>query len=148
MGARLYESELDRERERDFIGKIESKFDCSCQKLPPHLVLDVIISRGRYGVAWGELKCRNVSSTTYPTLVVGERKLRKGLELQRLFGHSVTNETLPLMIFARFKDRDMWVRVTKLDGLERQKLTAKNHSDDPTDTEWVVHLPLDRFKSF
>lgn len=148
MGTRLYESELDRERERSFILKIERKFKCRCSKLPHHLAMDVLISRGDYAVAWGELKCRNVSSTTYPTLVIGEQKLKKGLGLQKLFGHAATNENLPIMLFVRFSDKDMWVKVPHLEGARRERLIAKNHAEDPLDTEWVVHLPLSKFTQF
>ena len=148
MGARLYETDVDRAKELLFAKKIEAIFKCQLVKLPVWAQMDFMITRGNGGVGIAELKCRNVSSAEYPTLVIGEHKLLRGMEWRRIFGQVDGNKDLALMVFVRYSDSDKLVKLTTLEGLKREKLTARNHADDPTDTEWVVHIPSERLRSF
>lgn len=146
--SKLYESDLDRARERHFRDKIEKVFKCQTHKLHINWQVDCILSRHGNGVALAELKCRNIRSDSFPTLIMSVQKLQKGL---RLCGHmgnlEKNNESLPLMVFVRYMDCDKWARIISLDGFRRERLMAKNHSD-PLDTEWVAHIPNEWFKVF
>lgn len=122
--------------------KIEQSFKCVCHKFKASWYIDLIISRNKQGVALGEMKCRNVKSTQYATVILTLYKAQKGLELSNLFG-------LPFIFFVRFEDKDMACKILGLETFKVEKnFQAGNHAADPYDVKDVVHVPTVNFKEF
>lgn len=148
MGLRIYETEEDRRREALFMRAIEERCQCSCVKLPYKWEFDMMLTRGGNLVALGEMKQRNCESTKYPTVVVGESKLKKALFYSERFIQVDGKSPVPVVLFVRYTDGDRLTKISSLSGFGRERFAASNHADDPTDTEWVVHIPTNLFKSF
>ena len=154
MGRQLYETEKDLANEAAFFSTIESRFNIKCHKLPISWQMDMLMSKASGCAKWviglGEVKCRKHSHDTFPTVICGRHKLQKGLALRDRFLFKVKGsyKRPSLMFFVRFTDGDFFTKVDDLQKFKQQKFTARNHADDPTDTEWVVHIPIDQFKPF
>lgn len=148
----IYETEEHKEAENKFLKRIEERFNCCSVKLPIRWEIDYLFDRydnktGKWwGVSWGELKCRTHESTKYSTVICGEHKIKHGINVSNRLGR------LPFILFVRFTDRDLWSKLPKdkddLLDYKRERWTARNHKDDRTDTEWVIHLPIELFKEF
>lgn len=137
----IYETSEDLKREVDFMNKIEKHFNCLCHKLPMHWYVDCICSRNKQGVAIAELKTRNVTFGQYDSLICNKKKLEKGLRLGFHFG-------LPLMLFVRLLDRDVYTKVKTVLGLKSSMVHAKNHFEDLRDIKEHVFIPNEKFREF
>lgn len=146
MNPTLYETKEDLAREAQFMSAIETRFKCKAHKLPIHWGFDLILSRNKLGVAFGEMKCRNAGFGDYYDLIMGRSKLEKYKKYSMHLGG--VHGTLPFMVFARFNDGDVWGKFTDFSGMKEEKFRAQNHIDDPLDEEWVVRIPLHDFQGF
>lgn len=145
MGARLYETEEDRQRERLSFKAVQDRFNCQCHKLSLAWQVDFLGSRDGDAVCLGEVKTRNHRRGDYPTVFMSRHKLRTGVEAAQILG-------VPMMCFFEFKDGRYWWKaplwVKDLSRYKEEKLSARNHADDPTDTEWVLHIPIEELRAF
>lgn len=148
MGLTIYETELDRVRERAFMEKVGKRFKCDCHKLPYEWEFDMLLSREGSLVALGEMKQRQCRSDKFDTVVMGESKLRKALYYSERFLRLDGKGRPPVMLFVRYQDCDKTAKISSLAEFKRERFTANNHRDDPTDTEWVVHIPSSLFQTF
>lgn len=140
----IYETNSDRERERAFMRDLEKRLNCKMLKLPYHWQIDCIAARKDYhrelwATAYCELKCRNIGSKDYPTIVLTEKKALTGIKL-------ATHAGIPFSFFVRFKDGDKFVNLSSLKGFRRELWKARNHAHDPKDTKVVVHIPIELFR--
>lgn len=155
-----YETEESLLNEELFLDKIEQRFRCSSIKMPTYREFDYILTRPfklpqnaffkkpvPYAVSIAELKCRKVKSTDYPTCVLGEHKVRTALKFKRYFA-TAENKPLPFIFFVRYLDKDVYVGIESLDGFKREKFSARNHAENIADTEWVIHVPKESFRTF
>lgn len=161
MGQSLYQTEEDILNEIRFLDKIEGRFNCRGVKVHHNLQFDMLLTRSEKTltypgsikavdvvVAVAELKCRNVKHNSYPTCVIGEHKVRTALEWTRRFLRLDTSEPIPFIFFVRYLDLDRYTSIVLLDKYKREKFVAANHADDPTDTEYVLHIPCEEFRTF
>ena len=158
MAMRLYQTEEDMIREERFLSKILKRFKCEAIQLPIEKVIDRVLVRPfvdkliakpiKTIVAFAELKCRNVESDRYPTTILSEKKLQWVAHNFKNFGLYETAAEIPLMFFVRFKDKDKFVKVRPGGSYKREYLKLAHRKDDPTSSEWVIHIPREDFKEF
>jgi len=150
----LYESDDDRKREHVFALEIEQRFTCKLHKLPYEWEFDYLISRNELLTSIGEVKHRKHSKDKYPTVIFSEHKANKGFRFcNRTLVWSVSaSKFVPpkFIFFVQFVDGRMFcdLKEGEFNEFERVKLSAKNHEEDPTDTEWVRYIPIELFKEF
>lgn len=135
-----YETTEDVERELEFASDIARLRQVEMNKVKGFSRIDYIMSRHNEAVALCELKCRRISSTQYPTLIVGYDKFESGLYVGEFLG-------LPLVIFMRLLDKDMFYIANKEDA-GRLKVEFSGRTKDtrgPSDLCHVIHIPVELF---
>lgn len=159
MGKQLYETDEDRRRELLFTKKIEAVFNIDTEKLPIHRQLDFLMCRPHYDkgkrnpiwqvVGVGETKIRTCRSDTYPTVILSAHKYEYYLNFYRRYFTRIDGRgNIAFVYFIRYADCDKYARINGVDGYEVERFTARNHADDPTDTERVIHVPTSIFTQF
>lgn len=140
--AKLYESDNDRRREREFFAAIERRFRCQCHKLHISNQLDFLGSRNGEGVVWGETKHRTHGHKDHPTVILSRHKTHHGIKLSKLTG-------LPFIAFWRFTDGDYYWRAPgSIYHYREERWSAANHNHDPLDIEFVIHIPIEELHGF
>lgn len=150
----IYESDDDRKRESEFALNIQNRFNCELHKLNYDWEFDYFVSRNRLMTGIAELKVRTHESTKFDTVIFSEHKAASGFRF--CDKHLVYDEksssfkAVSFIFFCKFTDCSMFAVLDKkeFDSYERVKLSAKNHADDPTDTEWVRYIPISKFRRF
>lgn len=150
----IYETEADRAREHEFALQIEQRFSCQLIKLNYEWQFDYLIARDRLLTGIAELKVRAHESGKYDTVIFSNHKAESGFRFckktlcfdEKSQGFKPTN----FILFVKFTDKPMYT-LLKEDEFERyrkEKLSARNHADDPADTEHVRYIPIEKFKGF
>lgn len=160
MARPIYENQESVLNEFSFAEKIASKLSVNLIKLPIVYNLDFammksdfpqvmypktsetaksIVSslRGREVVSFAELKCRDVPSDRYETLVLSLNKVEAGLTKSRLFGK-------PFFVFIRYRDKDVYLKY-KEDYSFPIHIGGRYDRGDHQDIEPVVHIPKEMF---
>ena len=124
-----YETEADRERERDVLAAICLRWDCVARKLPVdgHTLDYELINPGGRVIA--EIKCRPHRHDYYDTYMISLGKVRAGGP----FG----------LLIVQFSDGIYWLRfgdkhITGLGG--------RRDRGDPADIEDVALYPVEQFR--
>jgi len=165
----LYETNEHLSKENDLKVSIEKAWKVRLHKLPIHWRADYIVSNRRGAcVGLAELKCRNITSTQYPTFIISEKKISFTYKLISMFGYidhpelpaaqapilrTRTYKPIPLLIMVRCLDKDLYYKFDPAhlrDGIsfiEENGGRTKNTRDDK-DIENVIHIPWTLFKPF
>lgn len=150
----IYETEDDRQREGEFASRIEGRFGCKLIKLGYDWQFDYLIARNFQLTGIAELKCRGHRSDRFDTVIFSDHKAQRGLRFcSKTLCYDDKNKQFKepaFMFFVRFLDMDMFcvIKSEMFESLEMKKLSAANHADDPTDTEYVRYIPISLFKEF
>ena len=88
---------------------------------------------------WWEIKCRDNSSSCYPTLMISLQKIMRGIEISNF-------TKLPFRLAIQYTDKLMIADVDKNIpiGYKWGGRTVKTR--DPADIEPVIHIPMSHFK--
>jgi len=150
----LYESDADRERESEFALNIENRFTCQLIKLTYEWEFDYLIARNKQLTGIAELKVRTHASNKYDTVIFSDHKAASGFKFcektlcydEKSRSHKPTS----FIFFVKFTDKPMYAVLNKDEFIEYriEKLSAANHADDPSDTEYVRYIPIELFKGF
>jgi len=137
-----FETPYDLEREYIFAKYIESKFDCILYKLDASYSIDFGCIKNNKLVCWVELKRRKNSSKAYPTYMLNNYKLCRGLSLSE-------HTQIPFILAVEFTDSRLWVNcneVSKTNPALRFMSKRKKRVED--DAEPMTLIPMKYFKSF
>ena len=135
----LYETKADLNREYDCVERLMSAWKCNARKLPISYQLDYMFERNKKPTGWGEIKCRNHSFNTYPTLILSYAKMDRGIQYHNRTG-------LPFIVVASMQDGDFWYLHSDGDDLPIRWGGRTKNVRDNQDSEPVVHIPMDLFK--
>ena len=135
----LYETSSDLDREYSCIERLMSAWKCDAHKLPISYQLDYMLERDRKPAGWCEIKCRNNTSTTYPTLMLSLSKMDRGIRFFKSTG-------LPFIVVASMQDGDFWYTYKELHKLPIKWGGRTKNVRDNQDSEPVVHIPMSLFK--
>jgi hypothetical protein len=150
----IYETDEDRAKEAEFALQIEGRFGCQLIKLGYDWQFDYLIARSGQLTGIAEAKCRTHASTKYDSVILSDHKTQYGFRFASktlCYSEKSRDFKAPdFIFFVKFTDKAMYCLVTKemFNGLEMKKLSAANHADDPTDTEYVRYIPIKLFKEF
>lgn len=147
----LYESEGDLKRERELRDKIEFVFKCKTHKFKMENRIDIIISRDKKGVGFGELKAKkSIYFKKMPDCILNEDKLLAGQKWAKTFlgGTLCEPKKLPFLLFIRCFDGDFYADVTSFEVKSVEVFRAKNHIEDIHDAKRIVRIPNNYFKEF
>lgn len=150
----LCESEIDRLKEADFLDAIATKRGCAYVKLPIHYKVDCMFLFKGLPYAWGELKCRAISLSDHPDIIVSKRKIEAGIRLrthlygERVVGWSKKRESYPLkfVFFVRLMDGDYYHVIKTLEDYRSSIGGRTVQTGDEFDVEPVIHIPTSDFK--
>jgi hypothetical protein len=91
-------------------------------------------------VALVEVKCRSCASSTYPTYLVSESKVRRLRE-------AALDRGVAGLLLVRWADGDAWLSVTASDPLRwRVEIGGRVDRGDPMDLERVIHFDIADFR--
>lgn len=150
----IYETEADRVREQDFAIQIEQRFSCELIKLTYEWQFDYLITRNRLLTGIAELKVRTHEAGKYETVIFSDHKAQSGFKFCKgtLCFDEKTGRFKPttFIFFVKFTDKTMYCPLNEVEfeGYVKEKLSARNHADDPTDTEYVRYIPIEKFRGF
>lgn len=150
----IYETDEDRARETEFALQIEGRFGCQLIKLGYDWQFDYLIARNHNLTGIAEVKCRTHESSKYDTVIFSDHKAQRGFKFCSkvlCFDDKSGQFKEPAFaFFVKFTDRVMYctIKSEMFESLEMKKLSAANHADDPTDTEYVRYIPIKLFKEF
>lgn len=140
MTRRKYETEEDLAKETEVRNTIAEAWDIDVHKLPASYQLDCCGINEDSDIEWfGEIKCRDNTSTLYDTLLISLLKIERGLTLSRAAG-------IPFYIFAKFTDgKTMFHKYDfgKTYRIAHGGRTVKTR--DSADVEPVIHIPMKEF---
>lgn len=137
----------DLDKEKEFRLRIEAAFNCQSYKLPVYWEIDCILTRQKHAVALAEIKHRAVGALDFPTVFFPCHKWET-YQKRYYWASTPRGGNLPLLFFVRFRDGDRYAKISNPTEWQKEKLKAANHADDPTDVEWVYHVPKEEFKEF
>lgn len=144
MSRPRYESEDDRNNEREAFARIEESMQCKIDKVPPMYVVDFLASRDGYGVSWGEYKKRKWTWGDYPTVVLSLKKILAANDLYQATG---------LRTFLYIEDASGDIRyadIVRTPGSGGPPITPTMggrtlNTRDQGDIEPVAHFPIKTF---
>ena len=131
-----YESEKDRETEREVANYLLKYHDLRCHKLPVSYRVDwaVFNKSGLFGFI--ELKSRSFEKNRFSTLIISLGKYATGANLARLTGCA-------FWVAAKWTDALGFYRVD--DVVAHVEMGGRKDRGDSDDIEPVVHFPVDEF---
>ena len=138
----LYETSADLAREKKVADKLAELWQWDMRKLPISYKADYLAT-GQHpfrtnqsvGRAWVEVRCRNHTHDTYPSVFISVQKVSYVAELMR-----VTD--LPFYFVVEWQDM---VGVAELKPPFEVDWTGRNDMRDSADVEPIVHVPLSEF---
>lgn len=131
-------------RERNFKERIEGAYGVVLKKLPRSYRFDYLVCNdtpgGLVATAIAELKCREIASNKFETLILSASKWFAALNWLQV--------RITPLIFVEYTDRSGYFKVTpelvEISRIEWGGRTKKALEAD--DIEAVIHLPLSHFK--
>lgn len=138
MSRPLYESETDRVREKAAIERLLAGTDKTFRKLPIKYEVDYAILKDGEIVSWAEVKCRNISSSMYPTMLIGATKIWKGSVLSIHTGK-------PFFVVVAWTDKIGYLKVENVGSFELS-FGGRTDRGDELDIEPKYYIPIDMFK--
>jgi hypothetical protein len=134
-----YETTGDKARQRRTIGVFCEAFKCEAVPTPDLTGWDYEIHRDGKTVGLVEVKCRLCNHATYPTYMIG---LRKMTDLRA----EASRRAIPSILLVAWQDRIGFVHTDTAIDTGFVAHGGRNDRDDPMDTEAVLHIPIDKFR--
>ncbi|MDR9428809.1 MAG: hypothetical protein RI553_11970 [Salibaculum sp.] len=132
-----YETESDLRNERDVVEVFNKLWGTQAYKLPRAYSLDYLLTRGSDAVAFVEIKCRQVPSGKYDTLMISMAKILKG--------RAITRETgIPSVLVVKWNDKTGYVHMPEIDMDIR--VGGRRDRGDAQDIEPVCMIPINSFR--
>ena len=134
-----YETQHDLERQGIAAAKFCKAFRCVLHGLPEFYEVDFLVEFKGLMRGVCEVKCRDIFSYDYGTVILSLHKFKAMTEYGRLVGGSAD-------LVVQFKDKMMTVNLLAYHPSLMKISTGGRHDrDDAQDTEPVIHIPLDWF---
>ena len=130
-----YETDEDRQNERDVATAIAQHYHLTPIKLPDHSRADFIMHRDGVAQSVIEIKCRNVSSAKYETLMLSKSKYCALLDW--------AERGFKAALVVRWTDA---IGICPVPVEHSLGTGGRTDRGDALDIESVVHIPIDRFK--
>ena len=129
-----HESAKDVANEQAVLDKLCKRWKCEAFKLPVRYDLDYALLRDGRLKCFVEIKCRSSAQATYPTAVVGFRKVLAGLNLSDRAG-------VPFYLVYR------WTNALGYTGTFTGEIRAGGRYDreDEQDPDLWMHIPVGQF---
>jgi|688.fasta_scaffold541708_1 hypothetical protein len=133
-----YETPYDRGQQRRAISAFCEAFRCEATATPELAAWDYDIVRDGRTVAVVEVKCRLCKHDTYPTYMIGLRKMERLRE--------AASEEVAAILLVAWQDRMGFVHADTAISTGMKAHGGRTDRGDPLDTEVVLHVPIDRFR--
>lgn len=136
----LYESAGDLKNERQVATLLCSLWGMDAHKLPRTYSLDYAMtsrSNTKKVVAFVEIKCRQVPSWQYDTLLISMAKVLRGKAIAR-------ETNIPTMLIVRWNDMVGGIDFKDIDS--EISLGGRTDRGDQQDVEPVYLIPIERFR--
>jgi hypothetical protein len=138
MSRPLYENQEDRNNEEAVVTEVCHVWKCSHQKLPISYKLDYALMRDQKVNALCEIKCRNVPSDFYETIMISSLKVIAARRLSEAMN-------VPCLFVIRYQDDIRFINFNEEpDSVE---IGGRKDRNDAQDTEIVFHYDRKRLKS-
>lgn len=141
---KMYETDADLARETAVAERLERLWGWTMKKLPISYKADYLAigqhpfrTNQSIGRAWVEVRCRNHTADTYPSVFISLQKVSYVAELMR-----VTD--LPFYFVVAWQDR---VGVAELRPPFDVDWAGRNDLRDSADVEPIIHVPIADFKT-
>ncbi len=132
-----YETASDLCNERDVVEALNNLWCTKAHKMPRAYSLDYLLTRERKAVAFVEIKCRQVPSWQYDTLMISMAKILKG--------RAITRETeVPSLLVVKWNDMVGYVHMSEID-MDIQ-VGGRTDRGDAQDIEPVCMIPVEDFR--
>lgn len=139
MSRQLYETQLDQTREAVAIQLAASRWRASPVKLPMQYRIEYALMRDDRIAALVEVKCRDVASSQYPSLMLSLAKWQAGIALAGLL-------RVPFLVVASYTDGARFVKGNELDAAAVTfGFGGRKDRGDEQDMEPVVFIPASCF---
>ena len=136
MNRPFYENAADRRNEEDVAAKLEKAWGCTLTKLPLDYRVDYVATRG--GIkALIEIKRRNVSINSYPTIMLSMHKV--------FYARQFAQMCMAQPIFVIQYD-DALVNINLTEKPDHVDLGGRKYRGDDQDIEIVYHYSTSRLK--
>ena len=133
----IYETEVDRMRERSVQEYLLRKIDCLWQEAPTHDNVDGYLYHPDKELgAVVEIKIRSNRSTAYDTYMLSAYKWRNGLHRAKTLG-------VPFMLVVKFAD-GVYYTIVEEDYQVAQG--GRYDRNDRFDEEQCVYIPMEKFR--
>jgi hypothetical protein len=133
-----YESKESLSKEHDTIREIERAWKCKAQKMPVKYTFDYGLYYNGELKAVAELRYRNVSSTTYPTIICALYKLHAARDFAL--------DGLKPYFIVTFKDGTFYHEFKCWDTFYKIDQGGRTDRGDWQDMEPVIRIPIEKFK--
>lgn len=133
-----YETETDLANEAAVADVVASRWLCECRKLPLRYDLDYAIYQDGFLKAYLEIKCRNVPSTQYKTVILSAAKVAAAKHLSASAG-------TPAILVVRYSDTDKWIDISKETAFHSPG--GRSDRGDVQDQEPVAHFAADKMRN-
>jgi hypothetical protein len=134
-----YETDSDRRRQWDAVTRLCAAMGTVPRITPELAPWDYSIHRGEQMVAIVEVKCRLCASRTYPTYMIGTRKMET---LQS----DAVRLGVPGLLLVGWSDVIGVVSAAEALARGFRSHGGRSDRDDPLDTETVLHVPVEMFQ--
>jgi len=138
MNRPKYETESDREAENAIADRFAEEYAGTQLEFPEFSRIDRLFTRRGKPRAWLEIKRRNHECGRYNTYALSAKKYQSMVRLAK-----ITN--VPSILVVGFTDLIAWVNLDELGALSMWQ-GGRDDRDDPQDEEYMVHIPIARFK--
>lgn len=132
---RRYETEEDLQNEREVAAALERHYHLTAIKLPDNSRADFIMHRDGLAQSVVEIKCRNVSSAKYETLMLSKGKYYALLDW--------ADRGFKAALAVRWTDG---IGVCPIPVEHTLGTGGRTDRGDALDIESVVHIPIDQFR--
>ena len=118
---------------------IESKWNCTMQKMHKHHIIDFMAIVDKKASAWIEVKCLNKTFNQYPYSILSYSKYMKGVEYHNVSG-------LPFIFATRLQDGDYYYKYESEHKFDIIWGGRTKQTRDKFDIEPIVLIPKEYFK--
>jgi hypothetical protein len=132
---RRYQTEEDLHNEREVAAALERHYHLTAIKLPDNSRADFLMHRDGTATSVVEIKCRNVSSAKYETLMLSKAKYYALLDW--------ADRGFKAALAVRWTD---CIGVCPIPVEHTLGTGGRSDRGDALDIESVVHIPIDRFR--
>lgn len=132
---RRYQTEEDLQNEREVAAVLARHYDLTAIKLPDNSRVDFLMHRDGLAQSVVEIKCRNVSSAKYETLMLSKGKYYALLDW--------VDRGFKAALAVRWTDG---IGVCPIPTEHTLGTGGRTDRGDALDIESVVHIPIDQFR--